>query len=490
MKEQLAQYLRTYPAVPVTIQYHDPNFEPLVAFKSLNQPNKPAFLLTGKPKEQEDGYSFICLNPEMTYRYRNHVLTTTNLQNGEQDKRQINFAQLVNELLKKYQTPHIKGLPPFTGGLTGYFAYDYVKYVTTQLDQPIEDDLGLDDAELMLTKTVIAFNHRSKIVTISRVLSRSEFENHYEDVLKQLQQLKKKLHDPVAPVESNLRLKSSFHFQFDLPEFVDKVKTTQDHIKDGDIFQLILSDPQKAQIHGNLLATANQLFHDNPSPYQFYFHDNDFEIIGASPETLITKRQKSLFTYPLAGTRRRGKTKEEDDRFAYELQTSPKETSEHNMLIDLGRNDLGRVSQFGTVHVTRERQLLKFSNVMHLGSTVESTVAANISGMDIIQSVLPAGTLAGAPKVSAMQIIQQLEHRKRGVYGGCLGYFSFDGNLDFCIGIRLAYRKKDQLVIHSGAGIVADSIPKHEYQEFNNKARGIKDSIIKASRRYADDLSD
>lgn len=482
MKEQLAQYLRTYSAVPLTIQYHDPKFDPLAAFQKLNQPNQPAFLLTGKPKEKEDGYSFICLNSEMTYRYRDYILTTTDLRNGNQHQEKADFKQLVNDLLAKYKTPHIKGLPPFTGGLTGYFAYDYAKYSNPQLDQPVKDDLSLDDAELLLTKTVIAFNHHSQEVTLSHIMTRADFEQHYEKSLAKLKSLQQSLQEPSHFHHNALRLKTPFRSQFSLSEFVDKVKATQQHITDGDIFQLILSDPQRAQINGSLLATADQVFSDNPSPYQFYFHDGDFEIIGASPETLITKRQDSLYTYPLAGTRRRGRTKEEDDRFAHELQTSPKETSEHNMLIDLGRNDLGRISQFGTVHVTKERQLLKFSNVMHLGSTVESTVAKGITGMDIIQSVLPAGTLAGAPKVSAMTIIQQLEQRKRGVYGGCLGYFSFDGNLDFCIGIRLAYRKKDQLVIHSGAGIVADSIPEHEYQEFNNKARGIKTSILASAK--------
>lgn len=482
MKEQLAHYLRTYPAVPVTIQYQDPHFNPLSVFKTLNNPKQPAFLLTGKPKKQEDGYSFICLHPEKSYCYRDHTLVTTDFHNGKQESSQTDFSLLVNQLLAKYQMPRIKGLPPFTGGLTGYFAYDYAKYATKQLDRPIPDTLQLNDAELLLTKTVIAFNHRTRTVTLSQVLSKDDFANHYQETINQLQDLKKQLGKPMAITKSHFQLKGPFHFQFDLNEFVQHVKATQQHIIDGDIFQLILSDPQRAQISGSLLATADRLFHDNPSPYQFYFHDDDYEIIGASPETLITKRQQSLYTYPLAGTRRRGKTKQEDEWFAKELQTSPKETSEHNMLIDLGRNDLGRISKFGTVHVSRKRQLLKFSNVMHLGSTVESTVADKISGMDIIKSVLPAGTLAGAPKVSAMKIIQQLEQRKRGVYGGCLGYFSFDGNLDFCIGIRLAYRKKDQLVIHSGAGIVADSIPQQEYQEFNNKARGIKDSIIAVAK--------
>nr|WP_230402936.1 chorismate-binding protein [Lentilactobacillus kosonis] len=224
------------------------------------------------------------------------------------------------------------------------------------------------------------------------------------------------------------------------------------------------------------------MFKQNPSPYQFYFHHNDFESMGASPETLITKRNQSLFSYPLAGTRRRGKTVFEDEKFANELQASEKELSEHNMLIDLGRNDLGRVSKFGSVKVVSARNLLKFANVMHLGSVIESIVSEKATSMDIVDAVLPAGTLSGAPKVSAMQLIAQLENNKRGIYGGGIGYLGFDGDLDLCIGIRLVYRKGNQLVIHSGAGIVADSIAKYEYQEFNNKARGVVNSLYSISQ--------
>ncbi|MCH3921858.1 anthranilate synthase component I family protein [Limosilactobacillus sp.] len=486
MKEELSQYLADFPAVPVTLTYQDATFNPREVFRALNHPDSPAFLLTGKPKEKEDGYSFICLNPEKSFRYRDHQLTVTDLQTHEQHSQNGGFATLATTLLNQYRTPRLPGLPPFTGGLAGYFAYDYAKYVTPQLDVPLRDDLKLDDAELLLVKSVIAFNHRTKEITLSQVLTKEEFTSSYQDTLAKLAKMKEQLLQLTRKGEEPFKLLGDFQMQFTLDQFVEKVATAQRHIVDGDIFQVILSNPQIAHMTGSLLGAATTVFQANPSPYQFYFHDGDFEILGASPETLITKRQESLYTYPLAGTRRRGKTKAEDDRFARELQSSAKEVAEHNMLIDLGRNDLGRVSTFGTVHVTKERALLKFSNVMHLGSTVESTVAPQLNGIDIINSVLPAGTLSGAPKVSAMQIINRLEGRKRGVYGGCLGYFDFDGDLDFCIGIRLAYRKGDQVVIHSGAGIVADSIPKREYQEFNNKASGIKNALLQADRRVED----
>lgn len=470
-----------YPAVPVTLQFSMPNFEPVALFNALKQADEPGFLLTGKPKKTEDGYTFIGLTPQETFTYRDHVLTTT-LPNGNTNVEETDLKPILEQLLAQNKTPRLPELPPFTGGLIGYFSYDYAKYATTALKQPVDDPMGLDDADLLLVDRVIAYNHRKQQVTLSQIVPTNHLEQLYDGVLRELSKLKQIIISAAPQPLPRFALTKPFHFQFSLSEFTEKVATAQQHIVDGDIFQLIFSNPQQAEMSGSLLGAAPTLFHDSPSPYQFYFHHRDFETLGASPETLITKRGDTLFTYPLAGTRRRGKTPEEDAKFAHELQTSEKEKSEHNMLIDLGRNDLGAVSKFGSVAVTQTRNLLKFVNVMHLGSTVESTVAPDATAMDVINSVLPAGTLSGAPKVSAMQIIAKLENRKRGVYGGCLGYLDFSGDLDLCIGIRLTYRKGNQIVVHSGAGIVADSVAKYEYQEFNNKARAVVNAINTADQ--------
>lgn len=470
-----------YPAVPVTLQFKLTDFDPVAIFNALKEADEPGFLLTGKPKKTEDGYTFIGLSPLQTFTYRDHQLTTTT-KNSHTTTENVDLKPILEQLLAQNKTPRLTELPPFTGGLIGYFSYDYAKYATTALKQPVTDPMGLDDADLLLVDRVIAYNHRQHVMTLSQIVSTRELEQRYDTTIQQLADLRDIILTATPKPLPSFALTKPFHFQFSLSEFTKKVAIAQRHIVDGDIFQLIFSNPQQASMSGSLLGIAPTLFKDSPSPYQFYFHHRDFETLGASPETLITKRGESLFTYPLAGTRRRGATPEEDEKFANELQTSEKEKSEHNMLIDLGRNDLGMVSKFGSVKVTQTRNLLKFANVMHLGSTVESTVDSKASALDVVNAVLPAGTLSGAPKISAMQIIAQLENRKRGVYGGCLGYLDFSGDLDLCIGIRLTYRKGEQIVVHSGAGIVADSIAKYEYQEFNNKARAVVNAINTADQ--------
>ncbi|MCH5462931.1 anthranilate synthase component I family protein [Lactobacillus sp. LC28-10] len=478
---ELLSAAKDYPAAPVTLEFQLPDFDAVTLFNALKDAQEPGFLLTGKPKKTEDGYTFIGLAPKQTFTYRDGVLTTT-VEGGENTTKKTALKPILEGILKQHQTPRIPGLPPFTGGLIGYFSYDYAKYATTALKQQVADPMSLDDADLLLIDRVIAYNHRQQKVTISQIIPTDELKERYDTVISELKKLQQVIINAQPKPLPRFALTQPFHFQFSLSEFSERVAVAQKHIVDGDIFQLIFSNPQQASMSGSLLGVAPTLFKDSPSPYQFYFHHRDFETLGASPETLITKRGNTLFTYPLAGTRRRGATKEEDDKFAHELQTSEKEKSEHNMLIDLGRNDLGVVSQFGSVKVTKTRNLLKFANVMHLGSTVESTADPKASAMDIVNAVLPAGTLSGAPKISAMQIIAKLENRKRGVYGGCLGYLDFSGDLDLCIGIRLTYRKGDQIVVHSGAGIVADSIAKYEYQEFNNKARAVVNAINTADQ--------
>lgn len=255
------------------------------------------------------------------------------------------------------------------------------------------------------------------------------------------------------------------------------VEHAKHHIFEGDIFQVVLSNPLTAKATGNLFDVYRTLRVLNPSPYMFYFVSDDVEIAGASPETLAKLEDGTLYTFPLAGTRPRGKTEDEDRQLEKELLADEKEIAEHNMLVDLGRNDLGRVSEIGSVKVTRYMDILRYSHVMHIGSTVEGRIAKGKDALDAIDSVLPAGTLSGAPKLSACAIIQNEESRKRGIYGGAIGYLDFSGNMDTCIGIRLAYKKNDTLCIQSGAGLVADSVPAREYQECINKAKAMVTAI-------------
>ena len=251
------------------------------------------------------------------------------------------------------------------------------------------------------------------------------------------------------------------------------VEKAKHHIFEGDIFQIVLSNRLEAEFEGSLFNTYRILRTLNPSPYMFYFSGTDVEVAGASPETLVKLENGVLHTFPLAGTRPRGKTADEDAELEKELLADPKELAEHNMLVDLGRNDLGKISKFGTVEVEKYHCIEKYSHVMHIGSTVRGRIRDDKDALDAVDAVLPAGTLSGAPKLRACQIINDLEYNKRGIYGGAIGYIDFTGNLDTCIAIRIAYKKNGKVFIRSGAGIVADSVPEKEYQECINKAAAV-----------------
>jgi anthranilate synthase component 1 len=255
------------------------------------------------------------------------------------------------------------------------------------------------------------------------------------------------------------------------------VEKAKHYIREGDIFQVVLSNRLEADVEGSLFDTYRILRERNPSPYMFYFSSDDIEIAGASPETLVKLRKGELLTFPLAGTRPRGKTPEEDAALKKELLSDPKELAEHNMLVDLGRNDLGKISRFGTVTVEKYLSIESFSHVMHIGSTVRGLILDGKTGVDAIEAVLPAGTLSGAPKIRACEIINELENNKRGIYGGAIGYLSFSGDMDTCIAIRIAFKKNGKVFVRSGAGIVADSVPENEYIECENKMRAVINAL-------------
>ena len=267
---------------------------------------------------------------------------------------------------------------------------------------------------------------------------------------------------------------------FSKEEYCSMVEKAKHHIFEGDIFQIVLSNRLEAEFEGSLFNTYRILRTLNPSPYMFYFSGTDVEVAGASPETLVKLENGVLHTFPLAGTRPRGKTADEDAELEKELLADPKELAEHNMLVDLGRNDLGKISKFGTVEVEKYHCIEKYSHVMHIGSTVRGRIRDDKDALDAVDAVLPAGTLSGAPKLRACQIINDLEYNKRGIYGGAIGYIDFTGNLDTCIAIRIAYKKNGKVFIRSGAGIVADSVPEKEYQECINKAKAVVSALTLA----------
>ncbi|MCL2342494.1 MAG: anthranilate synthase component I family protein [Firmicutes bacterium] len=379
----------------------------------------------------------------------------------------------IQAVLDAHKSVKFDWLPPFTGGLVGYFAYDYAKYTEPSLKSDIKDAERFNDVDLMLFDKVIIFDHyRQKIVLIVNI-DAERLETSYGEGVAQLEALRNLISGGKPAPTVPPRIKSEFRALFTQDAYCRMVERAKGYIREGDIFQVILSNRLEADFEGSLFDAYRVLRTLNPSPYMFYFSGSDLEIAGASPETLVKLEDGKLFTFPLAGTRPRGTDDAQDAAFERELLADEKELAEHNMLVDLGRNDLGKISKFGTVTVENYMSILRFSHVMHIGSTVSGEIREGKTGLDAINAVLPAGTLSGAPKIRAMQIIGELEQNRRGIYGGAIGYLDFAGNMDTCIAIRIAYQRGGKLFVRSGAGIVADSDPESEYRECLNKSMAV-----------------
>ena len=384
-----------------------------------------------------------------------------------------NPEDYIRQIIEENRSPRLDYLPSFTGGLVGYFSYDYIKYSEPSLNLDAKDEEHFKDVDLMLFDKVIAFdNLKQEIILIVNVRT-DGLEENYRKAELELEEMARLIKSGTPAHIPPLNLKSPFQPLFSETEYCGMVEKAKKHIFEGDIFQVVLSNRLEAKAEGSLLDTYRILRTSNPSPYMFYFSSDDIEIAGASPETLVKLEAGELHTFPLAGTRPRGETEAEDLRLEKEMLSDPKELAEHNMLVDLGRNDLGKISRFCTVEVEKYLTTERFSHVMHIGSTVKGQIREDKNAVDAVSAVLPAGTLSGAPKIRACEIINKLEDNKRGIYGGAIGYIDFTGNLDTCIAIRIAFKKNGKVFIRSGAGIVADSVPKTEYQECINKAKAV-----------------
>ncbi|MFA6869973.1 MAG: anthranilate synthase component I family protein [Methanomethylophilus sp.] len=379
----------------------------------------------------------------------------------------------LREIIQSVRSPRLPDMPPFTGGLVGYFAYDYIKYSEPKLKLQAADPEDFRDADLMLFDRVIAFDRlKQKIILVANADAQN-LDLSYTQAVKELEQMRELILNGTPLEYQPAVMKTPFRAAFSKDQYCAMVNEAKRHITEGDIFQVVLSNGLEAQVDGSIFDIYRVLRTTNPSPYMFYFSGCDVEIAGASPETLVKVQGRTVKTFPLAGTRPRGKDKTEDARLETELLTDPKELAEHNMLVDLGRNDLGKIAAFGTVKVVKYHVIEKFSYVMHIGSEVQATMAPGKDALDALSGVLPAGTLSGAPKFRACQLIDSLENSRRGLYGGAIGYLSADGDLDTCIAIRIAFKKNGKVFVRSGAGIVADSVPEKEYQECLNKAKAV-----------------
>ncbi len=466
----------TYRVIPVSLELLSDFTTPIEVLKILKQADEHCFLLESAQADMRWGrYTFLGYAPKLCI-----TCTGGELEAGEERLHTDDPSAYIRQVLAAHRSPRLDYLPPFTGGLVGYFSFDYLNYSEPTTRNDSIDSEGFRDVDLMLFDRVIAFDHVSQKITLIVNMLLSEGSDGYERAVRELSEMEKLLRTGKKTTATGGELLGEVTPLFDRDAYCRMVEAGKHYIKEGDIFQIVLSNRLKAAFRGSLLDTYRILRTINPSPYMFYFSGSDLEVAGASPETLVKLEDGILHTFPLAGTRPRGRSEEEDRQLEEELLADEKELAEHNMLVDLGRNDLGRISRFGTVEVERLREVLRFSHVMHIGSTVRGEIRPDRDALDAIEAVLPAGTLSGAPKIRACQLISELEQNKRGIYGGAIGYIDLTGNMDTCIAIRILYKKGDFVYVRSGAGIVADSVPETEYQESLNKAGACLDALKKA----------
>lgn len=465
-----------YKRIPIALEINSDMVTPIMAIKRLKKVSKHVFMLESAEASKKWGrYTFLGFDPILELTCQDGNLE---IKSGYGISKKVSHpGEEIRQIINDNRTPAIEGMPPFAGGLVGYFSYDYIKYSEPTLELNANDEESFKDVDLMLFDKIIVFdNYKQKVILINNVQTEN-LETTYHKGIMELQSMKTLLTEGEMYDNEPLKLKSDYRYLFNKDEYCEMVEKGKYHIHEGDIFQIVLSNRIDADVEGSLLDTYRVLRTTNPSPYMFYFSSDDVEIAGASPETLVKLENSELHTFPLAGTRKRGANDEEDKALETELLADEKERAEHNMLVDLGRNDIGKISKIGTVEVEKYMEVLRYSHVMHIGSTVKGIIRDDKDALDAVDSILPAGTLSGAPKLRACELICELENNKRGIYGGAIGYIDFTGNLDTCIAIRLAFKKNGKVFIRSGAGIVADSVPENEYQECINKAAAVMNAL-------------
>lgn len=477
--EEIVQYKDEYKYVPVKKEMYSDIRTPMQVLKILKKQSNHVYMLESVENQEQWGrYTFLGFEPKMCITCMNgELVVSDDLGKVLHQETTDHPAKYLKTLLEQYKAPVISGFPTFAGGLVGYFAYDYIKYSEPRLKLDAEDEEGFKDMDLMLFDKVIAFDNLKQKIIVTALVKLDDIDNTYKKAEQDIDEIIELIKNgEEAKIEPGI-LKSDYRKLFEEDAFCEMVKKAQRYIYEGDIFQVVLSNRLEADFEGSLLNAYRVLRTINPSPYMFYFSGDDIEVAGASPETLVKLENGVLHTFPLAGTRPRGKDDREDAALEKELLADEKERAEHNMLVDLGRNDIGKISEFGSVEVEKYMSIERFSHVMHIGSTVKGILAKNRHTLDAVDSILPAGTLSGAPKIRACEIINELENNKRGIYGGAIGYVDFTGNLDTCIAIRIAYKKNGKVFVRSGAGIVADSVPVNEFNECVNKAKAVMKAI-------------
>ncbi|MBZ4644788.1 MAG: anthranilate synthase component [Clostridia bacterium] len=482
--EQYQEWSVSSKVIPVSYEMNADTETPISLFKKFSTDQHCYLFESVEGGERWARYSFMGRKPLSIFKTVNG---NTSIQMYNEEKRvNKNPIKILKELLEQLKSRTFSHLPRFYGGVVGYFSYDFVRYYENIKDKNM-DEIGLPDCHLIIPEEVVVFDHlKQKIYIIVNTIPqyRQNVYNVYNEAIKKIDNIISELS---VEATSSRKLKNDiakanieFSCSVSKEQFCSNVKKAKQYIKDGDIFQVVLSQRLKSRYDGDPFDVYRILRTLNPSPYMYFLKFDDYSIAGASPEMLVRVEQGVVETCPIAGTRPRGKSAEEDEVLADELLKDEKEIAEHIMLVDLGRNDVGRVCEFGSVKAENLMHIEKYSHVMHMVTNVQGILRKDKSPVDVLTGLLPAGTVSGAPKVRAMEIIEEIENLKRGVYAGAIGYIGFDGNLDTCIAIRTAIFRQGYVYVQAGAGIVADSIPEKEYEETLNKAQALISAVKKA----------
>jgi anthranilate synthase component 1 len=473
--------------VPVYRQLVGDTLTPVTAFRAI-QEGEWSFLCESVIGGERLGrYSFLGSGPFLVFEARGHAVRIEDRTTGRVEERtEADPLRRLEEILERYRTPQLAGMPRFLGGAVGYAGYDTVRYVE-RLDRPPPDDRGLPDLCFALYDRMVIFDHINKTIAVvahahvgdASRQSEQNLQSSYDNACRRVDALVERLQRreadlPLTDIVPGGRVTRAFRSNMGPGDYERAVEKAKEYIKAGDIFQVVLSQRLTAETTSQPFDVYRTLRVVNPSPFMFYLRlGPELSLVGSSPEIMVRVEGDKVTIRPLAGTRRRGRTEEEDDRLAAELIADPKERAEHIMLVDLGRNDVGQVARYGTVQLTDVMQVERYSHVMHICSNVTGRLQPGKSAFDALRACLPAGTLSGAPKVRAMEIIDELEPHRRGPYGGAVGYIDFSGNMDTCIALRTIVFKGQTAYLQAGAGIVADSVPELEREETLNKAMGL-----------------
>jgi anthranilate synthase component I len=485
--EEFKIYSETFNIIPVYERITGDLLTPVLAYLKIRDKNKNCFLL-----ESVEGigrlarYSFIGKSPsKIFYNYGNQI---TIFSNGESSQTAINFFDFLQNEIRHYNSPKIDGLPDFTGGIVGFLGYENISGIEDVINFTGKHPLDTPDSIFGIYNNIIAFDHyKHQLIIISNVHldSTQDLEGQYESAKIAIRKIRTELIRSVD-FKSDFKITNENNSDFNPSDYKNGVEACKKNIYEGDVFQIVLSQRFHADLSGDLLNVYRALRIINPSPYMYFLElENDFTIIGTSPEDLLRVNNRKATILPIAGTRRRGRTNDEDIALEKELLNDPKEIAEHVMLVDLARNDLGRVCEFDSVKVVEDMNIHRFSHVMHIVSRVEGILVKDKDCIDALKASFPAGTVTGAPKIRAIQLLNDYEKLARNVYAGAVGYIDFKGNLDMCIAIRTLFAKDKKIFWQAGAGIVADSQPELELKEIKNKS-----AVLLSALKYAEEIDE